>query len=87
MKFSSRFFLVGPESVSTSIWKVLRRVERKENNSVSWANLKEVGKLVAKSGNGEQMLGMVPGLGSVIGCPRPTPWQRRCGAYGHKCVS
>ena len=35
---------------------------------------------------GEKMWEMVPRLGSVSGCPRPTPWRRRCGAYGHKCI-
>jgi hypothetical protein len=44
------------------------------------------GQLASKVGNGEQMRGMVPGLGSVSGCPRPTPRQRRRGAYGHKCM-
>ncbi len=32
-------------------------------------NLKGGGQLTTKTGNGEQMCGMVPGLGSVIGCP------------------
>ena len=45
----------------------------KENNGGSWANLKGGGKLTVKEGKGQQMRGMVPGLGSVSGCPRPTP--------------
>ena len=45
----------------------------------SWVNLKGGGQLADKVGNGEQMNGMVPGLGSVNGCPRPTPRQRRNG--------
>jgi hypothetical protein len=39
-----------------------------------------------KAGDVEQMCGMVPGLGSVSGCPQSTPWRRRHGAYGHKCM-
>jgi hypothetical protein len=39
--------------------------------------LKGGGQLAAKVGDGEQICGMVPGLGSVTGCPRPTPWRRR----------
>ena len=31
------------------------------------------GQLTVKEGNGEQMCGMVTGMGSVIGCPRTTP--------------
>ncbi len=50
----------------------------------SWANLKGEGQLATKAWNGEQMRGMVSGLGSVSGCPRPTTWQRRNGVYGHK---
>jgi hypothetical protein len=34
----------------------------------SWSNLKGDGQLVNKAGNGEQMIGMVPGLGSVSRC-------------------
>jgi hypothetical protein len=34
------------------------------------ADLKGGGQLAAKVGNGKQMRGMVPGLGSVSGCPR-----------------
>jgi hypothetical protein len=41
----------------------------KEKKHGSWANLKGGGQLAAKSGNGAQMRGMVPGLGSVSGCP------------------
>ena len=42
--------------------------EDSENND-SWVNLKGGGKLASESGNGEQMCGMVPGLGSVSGLP------------------
>ncbi len=61
-----------------------RKAMKKKYNG-SWVNLKGGGQLATKAGDGEQMCGMVPGLGSVSGCPRPTPWRRRCGAYGHKC--
>jgi hypothetical protein len=47
--------------------------------------MKGDGQLVTKTGNEEQMRGMVPGLGSVSGCPQPTPRQRRYGVYGHVC--
>jgi hypothetical protein len=57
-----------------------------KRNHGSWANLKGGGQLTTKAGNGEQMRGMVLELGSVSGCPRPTPRQRRLGAYGHKCM-
>ena len=53
----------------------------KKKYGVSWANLKAGGQLTVKEGNGEQMSGMVPGLGSVSGCPHKTPRQRRSGAY------
>ena len=37
------------------------------------------GQLAAKAGNGEQMCGMVPGLGSVSGCPHsPVATSARC---------
>ena len=36
-----------------------------KNNGDSWVNLKGGGQLAAKTGNGVQMRGMVPGLGSV----------------------
>ncbi len=45
-----------------------RFVQQKKYND-SWVNLKGGGKLVTKEGNGEQMRGMVPGLGSVHGYP------------------
>ena len=41
----------------------------KKKKHGSWANLKGGGQLAAKAGNGEQMRGMVSGLGSVSGCP------------------
>ena len=50
---------------------------KKKKYNGSWVNLKGDGQLATKAGNGEQMCGMVPGLGSVSGCPRPTPWRRR----------
>ena len=40
-----------------------------KKNNVSWVNLKGGGQLATKKGNGEQMCGMVPGLGSVSGLP------------------
>ena len=44
-----------------------------------WANLKGGGQLAAKAGNGAQMRGMVPGLGSVSGCPHsPAATSTRC---------
>ena len=46
--------------------------EKKKHNDFS-VNLKGGGQLKTKSGDGEQMSGMVPGLGSVSGCPRTTP--------------
>ena len=46
--------------------------EKKKHNDFS-VNLKEGGQLKTKSGDGEQMSGMVPGLGSVSGYPRTTP--------------
>ena len=52
----------------------------------SWGNLKGGGQLAVKEGNGDQMCGMVPGLGSVSGYPHKTPRQRRHGEYGHKCM-
>ena len=55
-------------------------------NNDSWVNLKEGGKLTVKVGNGEQIHGMVPGLGSVSGFPGSTPWRRRCCVYGHKYI-
>ena len=39
----------------------------------SWVNLKGGGRLTTKVGNGEQMSGMVSGLGSVSGSPWSTP--------------
>ena len=45
----------------------------------SWANLKGGGQLASKTGNGEQMCGMTPGLGSVSGCPHiPAATSVRC---------
>ena len=42
-------------------------------------NLKGGGQLTVKVGNGEQMCGMVPGLGSVSGCPHnPAATSARC---------
>jgi hypothetical protein len=58
----------------------------KKRKHDSWANLTGDGQLTTRSGNGEQMRVMVSGLGSVSGCPRPIPRQRRHGAYGHKCM-
>ena len=46
---------------------------RIEENHVLWVNLKGDGQLSDKTGDGEQMCGMVPGLGSVSGCPRSIP--------------
>jgi hypothetical protein len=40
----------------------------------SLVNLKGGVQLAAKTGDDEQMCWMVPGLGSVSGCPRTTPW-------------
>ncbi len=45
----------------------------KKKHNDSWVNLKGGGQLTTKTGDGVQMCGMVPGLGSVSGCPRPTP--------------
>ena len=45
----------------------------------SWVNLQGGGQFPVKEGDGEQMCGMVPGRGSVSGCPRPTTWRRRAG--------
>ncbi len=45
---------------------------------------------IRAKGNGEQMRGMVPGLGSVSGCPQPTPRRRRRGgvlAHRRRCLS
>jgi hypothetical protein len=42
-----------------------------------WSNLKGSGHLTVKTGDGEQIYGMVSGLGSVSSCPLSTPWQRR----------
>jgi hypothetical protein len=54
-------------------------VLRLEKKNGSWANLKGGGQLAAKVGNGEQMRGMVSGLGSVSGCPHsPTVTSVRC---------
>ena len=51
--------------------------EKKKHGS--WANLKGGGQLAAKAGNWEQMRGMVPGLGSVSGCPHsPAATSARC---------
>ena len=55
-----------------------------KHNKDAWVILKGGGKLATKVGNGEQMCGMVPGLGSVRGYPHKTPSQRRRGEYGHK---
>ena len=45
----------------------------------SWVNLKGVDQLAAKAGNGEQIRGMAPGLGSVSGCPHsPAATSARC---------
>ena len=44
-----------------------------EKHGVSWANLKGGGQLASKAGNGEQMCGMVTGLGSVSGLPSQNP--------------
>jgi hypothetical protein len=38
-------------------------------------NLKRGGQLTVKVGNGEEMCGMITELGSVSGCPRPTPYR------------
>ncbi len=54
-------------------------IERKKKKHGSWANLKGGGQLDAKAGNGEQMCGMAPGLGSVSGCPHsPAATSARC---------
>ena len=45
----------------------------KKKNGASWANLKGGGQLTVKTGNGEQMCGMVPGLGSMSGLPSRNP--------------
>ena len=62
----------------------ITKVEKKNNDSS--VNLKGGGQLATKEGDGEQMCGMTSGLGSVSGCPRSCPWQRRHGVYGHKCM-
>ena len=55
------------------------RYKKKEKKHGSWANLKGGGQLAAKAGNGTQMRGMVPGLGSVSGCPHsPATTSTRC---------
>jgi len=52
---------------------------KKKKKHGSWANLKGGGQLAAKAGNGAQMRGMVPGLGSVSGCPHsPAATSARC---------
>ena len=54
-------------------------IRKKEKKHGSWANLKGGGQLAAKAGNGAQMRGMVPGLGSVSGCPHsPAATSARC---------
>ncbi len=54
-------------------------VRRKKKKHGSWANLKGGGQLATKTGNGEQMCGMVTGLGSVSGCPHiPAATSVRC---------
>ncbi len=54
-----------------------KEVEKKKQGS--WANLKGGGQLTSKGGNGEQIRGMVSGLGSVGGCPHnPTATSDRC---------
>jgi hypothetical protein len=54
-------------------------VIREKKKHGSWANLKGGGQLAAKAGNGAQMRGMVPGLGSVSGCPHsPAATSARC---------
>ncbi len=45
----------------------LKKEKKKKHGS--WANLKGGGQLAVKAGNGAQMLGMVPGLGSMSGSP------------------
>ncbi len=60
----------------------LAEVQKKKYNG-SWVNLKGGGQLVTKSRDGEQMCGMVPGLGSVT-VALGTARQRRHGVYGHK---
>ena len=51
----------------------------KKKKHGSWANLKGGGQLTVKVGNGEQMCGMVSGLGSVSGCPHsPAATSARC---------
>jgi len=52
---------------------------KKKKKHGSWAKLKGGGQLAAKAGNGAQMRGMVPGLGSVSGCPHsPAATSARC---------
>jgi hypothetical protein len=61
-------------------WVSVRtRGGEKKKKHGSWANLKGGGQLAAKAGNGAQMRGMVPGLGSVSGCPHsPAATSARC---------
>ena len=73
------------DAVKRAKSKYYNKKKGKEKKHGSWANLKGGGQLAAKAGNGAQMRGMVPGLGSVSGCPT-APRQRRRGAYGHKCM-
>ncbi len=63
-------------------WKKLLWWEEKKHGS--WVNLKGDRQLVTKVENVEHIREMVSGLGSVSGCPRSTPRQRRCGVHGHK---
>ena len=82
LDLSSRSFIPLPCCIRSRRSTPLSKKEKKHG---SWANLKGGGQLAAKAGNGAQMRGMVPGLGSVSGCPT-APRQRRRGAYGHKCM-
>ncbi len=57
---------------------IIKRSNTQQKKHGSWANLKGGGQLADKVGNGAQMRGMVPGLGSGSGCPHiPTSTSAR----------
>ncbi len=71
--------VVRRERTEKSDGDVPNLIHHQEKKHGSWANLKGGGQLSAKAGNGAQMHGMVPGLGSVSGCPHsPAATSARC---------
>ena len=66
-------------TITTAFLHLQEFSQRNHEKHGSWANLKGGGQLAAKAGNGAQMHGMVPGLGSVSGCPHsPAATSARC---------